>query len=123
MDKLFVLELINALHTGVDDEDIKKLFRLGKKPDNGKPRPLLLQFGGRLAKSLVMESLFRLKSIDTKFNKLTISHDMTKKEKEECKALVEEAAEKARLDTSGEWGMGISSEGPTGPDENCLIKR
>ena len=102
-DKLFILELMNALHTGVDEEDIKKLFRLGKKPDNGKPRPLLLQFGGRLAKSLVMDSLFRLKNIDTKFNRITISHDMTKKEREECKLLVDEAIEKERLDTSGEW--------------------
>jgi len=94
---------MNALHTGVDEEDIKKLFRLGKKLDTGKPRPLLLQFGGRLAKSLVMDSLFRLKNIETKFNRITISHDLTKKEREECELLVDEAIEKERTDMLGEW--------------------
>jgi len=49
-------------------------------------------------KSLVMDSLFRLKNIETKFNKITISHDMTKKEREECKLLVDEAIEKERTD-------------------------
>jgi len=81
LDKLCILELMKALHTGVDKEDIKNLFRLGKKLDTGKPRPQLLQFGGRLAKSLVMDSLFRLKNIETKFNRITISHDITKKER------------------------------------------
>jgi len=101
--KLFVLELFNALNTGVDEEDIKKLVRLDKKVDTGKSRPLLLQFGGRLAKSLVMDSLFRLKNIHTKFNKITVSHDMTKKERDECKSLVEEAKDKELQDVSGEW--------------------
>jgi len=84
------------------DEDIKKLVRLGKREDMGKSRPLLLQFGGRLAKSLVMDSLFRLKNIGTKFNKITVSLDMTKKEREECKSLVEEAKDKELRDVLGE---------------------
>ena len=119
-DKLFVLELFNALNTGVDEEDIKKRVRLGKKVDTGKSRPLLLQFGGRLAKSLVMDTLFRLKNIHTKFNNITVSHDMTKKEREECKSLVEEAKDKKQQDVSG--GMVVPSEGPTRPDEDYSHK-
>ena len=103
IDKQFLLDLLNALNSGVDNEDIKKFFLLGKKSDTGNPRPLLLQFNCRTAKSLVMDSLFRLENIDGKFKKVTISHDMTKKEREECKALVAGAKEKERLDTSGEW--------------------
>jgi len=120
-DKLFILELMNALQTGVDEEDIKKLIRLGKKPEDGKPRPLLLQFGSRLAKSLVMDSLFRLKNIAVKFNGITISHDMTKKEREACKALVDEAKEKERLDTSGEWMYRV--RGPPGQMRIVSIKK
>jgi len=40
----------------------------------------MLQFGGRLAKNLVTDSLFRLKNVEIKFNRITISHDITKKE-------------------------------------------
>jgi len=76
---------MSALSTGVDEEDIKKILRLGMKPDNGKPRPLLVQFGCRLAKNLIMDSLFRLKSIDAKFKGITVSHDMTKNERDDCK--------------------------------------
>jgi len=94
LDKLFVLELFNTLITSVDEEDIKKLVCLGKRVDTGKSRPLLVQFVGRLAKSLLMDSLFRLKNIHTKFNKITVSHYMTKKEREECKSMVEEAKDK-----------------------------
>jgi len=80
-EKLKLDKLFNALNIGVDEEDIKKLVRLGKIVDTGKSRPLLLQFGCRLSKSLVIDSLFRLKNIHTKFNKITVSHDRTKKKK------------------------------------------
>ena len=94
---------MNALSTGVDDEDIKKMLRLGRKGDTGKPRPLLVQLGCRLAKSLIMDSLFRLKNIDAKFKGITVSHDMTKNERDECKKLVDETKQKENRDISGEW--------------------
>ena len=43
--------------------------------------------------------MFRLKAA---FKKITIPHDMTKKEREECKQLVEEAKQKTLSDKSGE---------------------
>lgn len=102
-DKLIFLQLMNALSTGVDEEDIKKMLRLGRKNENGKPRPLLVQLGCRLAKNLIMDSLFRLKNIDAKFKGITVSHDMTKNERDECKKLVDEAKQKESQDVSGEW--------------------
>ena len=100
-DKLFFLQLMNALSTGVDEEDMKKILRLGKINDSGKPRPLLVQLGCRMAKNLIMDSLFRLKNIDSKFKGITVSHDMTKNERDECKKLVEEAKQKEIQDISG----------------------
>jgi hypothetical protein len=76
---------------------------LGKRNEDGRHRPLLVQFSSRLAKNLVMDNLFRLKNIEARFRGVTISHDMTVKEREECRKLVDEAKEKAASDTSGEW--------------------
>jgi len=80
---------MSALSTCVDEEDIKKILRLWRKPDNGKPRPLLVQLGCRLAKYLIMDSLFRLNSIDAKSKGITVSHDMTKNERDDCKKLAD----------------------------------
>ena len=69
-----------------------------------------------------MDSLYKLKKIEAKFKKCTISHDMTKKDREECKSLVSEAKEKKRLDTSGEWMYqvrGLPSQ--VGPQEMFII--
>jgi len=38
-----------------------------------------------------MESLLKLKSMEAKFKDVIIAHDMTKKERQECKALTKEA--------------------------------
>jgi hypothetical protein len=120
-DKLFFLQLMKALSTGVDEEDIKKMLRLGRKDDTGKPRPLLVQLGCRMAKNLIMDSLFRLKNIDAKFKGITVSHDMTKKEREECKKLVEEAKRKENQDVSGEWIYRV--RGPPGQMKIISIKK
>jgi len=100
-DKLIFLQLMSALSTGVDEEDIKQILRLGRKQDNGKPRPLLVQLGCRLAKKLIMDSLFRLKGIDAKLKGITVSHHMTKNERDDCKKLVDEAKQKEIQDVSG----------------------
>jgi len=50
-----------------------------------------------------MEKLYQLKHAEAKFKSVMVSNDMTKKEREEVKSLVEEAKEKNILDTSGEW--------------------
>jgi len=74
---------MSAHSTGVDEEDIKQILRFGRKPDNGKPRPLLVQLVCRLAKNLIMDSLFRLKGIDTKSKGITVSYGMTKNERDD----------------------------------------
>lgn len=50
-----------------------------------------------------MEKLYELKHADAKYKVVMVAHDMTMKEREAVKAMVEEAKEKTKLETSGEW--------------------
>jgi len=105
-DRRFVEQLLCGLNVGVVHEDIRKVLRLGKRmvdtdPQRG-PRPLLVQLGSRMIKNLVMESLYKIKSMESKFRSVIVAHDMTKLEREACKALVEEARRRTQNET-GEW--------------------
>ena len=40
---------------------------------------------------MVMESMSKLKSAEAKYKQLSITHDMTQKERTQCKLLVQEA--------------------------------
>jgi len=101
-DKRFALQLFSKMQAGVDEDDVKGVVRLGKwavsgnaRPADAEPRPLLIQLSSRTAKSLIMENLYKLKHLEAKFKNVIISHDMTRKEREECKELVEEAKRKS----------------------------
>lgn len=103
-DKKYCLDLMKeVLHTGHEEGDIKKLVRLGKQAESGKPRPLLVEFCDGRVKNLVMENVTRLAHATGVFKGVVIAHDMTKKEREQCKILVEEAKKKQLDDESGEW--------------------
>jgi len=103
-DKRFVEQLLCGLQVGIVPEDIKKVMRLGKLTDDTSrgPRPLLVYLYSRIAKNLVMEGLYKLKSMETKFRSVIIAHDMTKLERQECKSLVQEAKQRTENET-GEW--------------------
>ena len=77
------------------DEDLKKIFRLGKRED-GKERLLLLELKSLLLKTQMMESLSQLRDADAVFQKLSIAHDMTKVERMEIKKLIDEAKEREK---------------------------
>ena len=62
-------------------------------------------------KNLVMESLYKIKSMEIKFRSIIVAHDMTKKQREECKVLVNEAKEKSENE-SGDWVYKV--RGPPG---------
>ena len=49
-----------------------------------------------------MENLAKLRDADEKFKKLSITHDLTKSERTECKKLVEEAKRK-QSEEQGEY--------------------
>ena len=100
-DKKFCLDLFHdILETDCAENDIVKCFRLGKKGTIN--RPLLIQFREKAQKNCVMESLSKLKNASDKFRNISITHDMTKQEREVCKKLVEEAKDRQSKE-SGEF--------------------
>lgn len=100
-DREFCLNLVkDALEVEIVEEDIKAVFRLGKKGESC--RPLMVQFRTSITKNRVMESLYKLKDAETKYKQISITHDMTKEERIECKSLVEQAKKK-QLEETGEF--------------------
>ena len=91
----------NAFNVGFDRGDIRRVQRLGRRNENS-PRPVLVQFGSRHIKNLIMESLYKIKSMDIRFQNIIVAHNLTKKQREECKALVEEAKAKTEQE-SGDY--------------------
>jgi len=63
----------------------------------------MVQFASYSIKNLVMESLYKLRNVDKKFAGINVAHDMTPKERSECKKLVSEAKQKEADDSSGEY--------------------
>jgi len=101
-DKNFVMRLFNDVQkVGVQAADIKRLFRLGRHSE--RDRPLLIEFRNRQIKNLVMECLGSLQDASEEFRGLSVTHDMTRAEREQCKECVQEAKECARQDVLGEW--------------------
>jgi len=83
---------------------------LGKRNTGGaSPRPVLIQLGSRHVKNLITESLYKIKYLEAKFQGVIVSHGMTKKQREECKALVVDAKSKSE---SGDWVYKV--QGPSG---------
>lgn len=104
-DKHFFLHMMNAIRAGLDEEDISKLVRLGRKSEDpsDRPRPVLITLSSKIAKNLVMANLFRLRYADSKFKNVVISHDMSRKDRDQCKLLSEEAKKLTEGDEKGEW--------------------
>jgi len=95
-DVSFCEYFFNGFNVGFDRDDICRVQRLGRRNEEDSPRPVLVQFGSRHIKNLTMESLYKIKSMDSRFRNIIVAHDLTKKQREECKALVQEA--KAKTD-------------------------
>src|SRR6476469_76763 len=99
-DKTFCLELFHeVLGVDVHEDDFKSLYRLGKKSpvashEGGKDRPLLIQLREKATKNKIMESLFNLKKASDKFKNISVTHDMTQNERDDCKKLVKKAQKK-----------------------------
>jgi len=62
-----------------------------------------------------MEFLFKLKSAEQKFRDVIVAHDMTAKERQECKKLVQDAKLQESQDVSG--GIHISGASPPPPEK------
>jgi len=91
----------DVLKVGAQADDIKRMFRLGRRGE--RDRPLLIEFRNRQIKNLVMEWLGNLRDASDEFRGLSVTHDITRVEREQCKECVQEAKEHARQDVSGDW--------------------
>jgi len=90
------------VNVGITEDDLLHVFRLGRRGDDtNKPRPLMVQCASYTTKNIVMESLLR--NAEQKFKGVAVAHDLTVKEREECKRMVAEAKVLASQDTSGEY--------------------
>ena len=87
-----------VLKVEYEDDDIVKVVRLGKYDDKIK-RPLLVEFSNGHVKNVVMSNVTNLRLASGEFKGVTISHDMTVKEREQCKLLVQEAKKKQDEET------------------------
>ena len=88
-------------------DDITKVIRLGKKQTDGdtcyteqKPRPLKVVMKDTNKKMELFKRLSNLRDTDDKYN--CIQHDLTKKEREEGRKLLEEARTK-EINDQGKW--------------------
>ena len=99
------LGIVNALCeiTEVDKNAIRNVSRLGKKVQN-KHRPMRVIFDGELNKSKFMANLKYLPNAeDENLKQLSISHDLTKKEREDGTRKYKLAQEKNEQNKSGDF--------------------
>ena len=102
-DRKSTMYLINeVLKVPCEDKDIKRVFRLGKLTGGEKQRPLLIEFRDGTTKNKVLENLSRLRNADEQLKQISVTHDMTESEREQCRELVKECREKQNKEESGE---------------------
>jgi len=102
-DRVFVTDLLNSVFDiKCQQSDIGKIYRLGRwSGDSSVPRPLLVGFKQVEMKSSIMSSLKQLREADHRFRSVSISNDLTPKQREEIKKLLADAR-KEHADNSTE---------------------
>jgi len=91
-DATFVKDLLDGVfNMKLHDGDIEKMYRLGHWT-NDKARPLLVAFRDYEQKETIMANLRKFKDNPiTKFQGISIAHDLPPKERQEIKNLIEAA--------------------------------
>ena len=69
------------------EKEISEMFRIGKKGESPKPRPLLIKFESLETKNMVLDNSNRLKDSES-FNKVILSLDLSKEDREDRKKLL-----------------------------------
>ena len=88
--------LIQRLHNEVlelNNLKVKNITRLGRKQD-GKDRPTKVTLESTEDKTRIMQRLHKLHDADETYRNISVSHDLTRDERNEVRKLVEEAKEK-----------------------------
>ncbi|ESN99402.1 hypothetical protein HELRODRAFT_162949 [Helobdella robusta] len=75
---------------GTDMEpDVIEVSRLGRKSDESKSRPTLVQLVGQTSKNLILANCYKLKNYKV-YYKVIINHDLSKKDREINKKMLED---------------------------------
>ena len=90
----------NEVETNISSNDISKITRLGRKKEDGTPRPIFVSMSTQDVKKKIMRNLHNLTSSDSN---ISMNHDMTKTEREWTKHLVDKAREMNKYEHMGEW--------------------
>ena len=88
------------------------------KLNEEKDRPLLITLKEEEKKRQLFQNLNKIRDAGEPFSKVIITHDLTKKQKDELKQLVEQAKEKEKEDKSGEYMYRVR-----GPPWSWFIKK
>jgi hypothetical protein len=99
---LFARICSRALNIDVDEENIEKVIRLGKKSETAEePRPMLVKLKSAEDKKSIFKNLQALKDVQDPFKNIKIDHDQTKQQRVELRTLVAQSKEKERLNAEG----------------------
>ena len=90
----------NICHMNISDRDINRTVRLGKVVED-KDRPLLIMLKEEDKKRELFQNLNKIRDARTPFIKVIVTHDLTKKQKEELKYMVKQAREKEEMMSQG----------------------
>ena len=101
-----IKELGKICKETIRKEDVVKIIRLGKRNPN-KPRPILVEFKGDEKKRGLMKNLANLSKAPEAMKKISVQHDLTKKQREDEKELRDHAKKMESEDNSGEFNYRI----------------
>ena len=107
----------NICKVNITEESLEKAIRLSKVSDD-KERPLLTTLKEENKKREIFQNLNKICEAGDPFDKITVTHDLTAKQKEELKDKIEEAREKERSDELGEFMYQVC-----GPPCSWFIKK
>jgi len=97
-----VKELYKTCKIQLDTTSIKKTGRLGKFNNEKRDRPLLVTLSSVESKLVLFINIHRIREL-TEYEKVNVSNDLTKAEREKEKQLWQEAKKKQLKDKSGDF--------------------
>jgi hypothetical protein len=95
-DISYVTGMYNSIcNDNLLSESVSNARRLGKRPDNGSNRPLLITIDCESTIRKFFSKLYKLKD-NGLYSDISVSHDMTREERQNTKVLVEQARKQTK---------------------------
>ena len=87
-----------------ESDSIKHITRLGKKGEANTERPMLVKLATSAVKIEFMKNLKKLKSANDRFKRISVTHDLTVKQREAVKEALEAAKREQNSQASAGGG-------------------